>query len=144
ALADAAVLSRAQPRQWRPRARIRSLRGTSMTDSVRHAPLAMNAAEFKALGDQVAELLAAVPSGPVTANTPPAAIRDALDLAGPLPEEGADPGALLQQTARQLFAHSLFNGHPRFYGYITSSPAPIGMLGDMLAAAGNANVGSWT
>jgi glutamate/tyrosine decarboxylase-like PLP-dependent enzyme len=108
----------------------------------------MNAAAFKALGhalvDQVADLLAAVPSGPVTANTPPAAIRDALDLAGPLPEEGADPAALLQQTARELFAHSLFNGHPRFYGYITSSPAPIGMLGDMLAAAVNANVGSWT
>ena len=27
-----------------------------------------------------------------------------------------------------LFDHSLFNGHPRFFGYITSSPAPIGMF----------------
>jgi aromatic-L-amino-acid/L-tryptophan decarboxylase len=39
--------------------------------------------------------------------------------------------------------HSLLNGHPRFFGYITSSPAPIGMLGDLLASALNANVGSW-
>jgi glutamate/tyrosine decarboxylase-like PLP-dependent enzyme len=107
----------------------------------------MDAETFKTLGhalvDQVADLLAAVPGGPVTANTPPAAIRDALGLSGPLPEEGADPTALLQDTARHLFAHSLFNGHPRFFGYITSSPAPIGMLGDLLASAVNANVGSW-
>ena len=28
-------------------------------------------------------------------------------------------------------------------GYITSSPAPIGMLADLLAAAVNPNVGAW-
>jgi tetratricopeptide (TPR) repeat protein len=60
-----------------------------------------------------------------------------------LPERGADAGELLSATAELLFDHSLFNGHPRFFGYITSSPAPIGMLGDFLAAAVNANVGSW-
>jgi glutamate/tyrosine decarboxylase-like PLP-dependent enzyme len=42
-----------------------------------------------------------------------------------------------------LFDRSLFNGHPRFFGYITSSPAPIGMFGDLLAAALNQNVGAW-
>ena len=60
-----------------------------------------------------------------------------------LPEQGRDPGALLREAAGLLFEHSLFNGHPRFYGYITSSAAPIGMLGDLLAAAVNANVGAW-
>jgi glutamate/tyrosine decarboxylase-like PLP-dependent enzyme len=43
-----------------------------------------------------------------------------------------------------LFEHSLFNAHPRFFGYITSPPAPIGILGDFLAAGLNANVGAWT
>src|SRR5690606_24162368 len=43
----------------------------------------------------------------------------------------------------RLFDHSLFNGHPRFFGYITAPPAPIGVLGEMVAAALNANVGSW-
>jgi glutamate/tyrosine decarboxylase-like PLP-dependent enzyme len=38
----------------------------------------------------------------------------------------------------------LFNAHPRFFGYITAAPAPIGVLGDFLAAAVNANVGAWT
>ncbi|HEY7516288.1 MAG TPA: aminotransferase class V-fold PLP-dependent enzyme, partial [Vicinamibacteria bacterium] len=37
-----------------------------------------------------------------------------------------------------------FNGHPRFFGYITSSAAPLGMLGDLLSSAVNANVGAWT
>jgi glutamate/tyrosine decarboxylase-like PLP-dependent enzyme len=47
-------------------------------------------------------------------------------------------------TTEQLFDHSLFNAHPRFWGYITSSPAPIGILGDFLASALNPNVGAWT
>ena len=55
-----------------------------------------------------------------------------------------DPGPLLERTARLLFEHSLFNAHPRFFGYITAAPAPIGVLGDFLAAAVNANVGAWT
>ena len=42
-----------------------------------------------------------------------------------------------------LFKHSLFNGHPRFMGYITSSPAPIGALADMLASTVNANAGAF-
>jgi glutamate/tyrosine decarboxylase-like PLP-dependent enzyme len=57
---------------------------------------------------------------------------------------GTDPGPLLEETAKLLFAHPLFNGHPRFFGYITAPPAPIGILGDFLAAAVNPNVGAWT
>ena len=33
---------------------------------------------------------------------------------------------------------------PRFFGYITASAAPIGILGDLLAAAVNPNVGAWS
>ena len=38
--------------------------------------------------------------------------------------------------------NSLLNGHPKFMGYITSSPAPIGVLADLLAATINPNVGA--
>ena len=113
----------------------------------RHSPLAMDAATFRALGhrlvDQVAARLELIPDGPVTRDESPSAVREALDLAGPLPEDGMDPAVLLEQTTEQLFNHSLFNGHPRFFGYITASPAPIGMLGDLLASAVNPNVGGW-
>ena len=117
-------------------------------DSVRHAPLAMDAETFRKLGhklvDQLAGLLESLPSGPVTRDESPSVVRDALDLEGPLPEMGTAPGPLLEETAQLLFAHSLFNGHPRFFGYVTAPPAPIGILGDFLAAALNPNVGAWT
>ena len=102
---------------------------------------------FRALGhqlvDQVAGLLESLPRGPVRRDESPSSMRDALGLTGPLPESGMDPAALLEQSTRLLFEHSLFNAHPRFFGYITASPAPIGILGDLLAAALNPNCGAW-
>ncbi len=120
---------------------------TTDTTTMRQAALAMDAATFRTLGhrlvEQLADCLAAVSRGPVTHAEAPSTVRSALDLAGPLPESGTAPGPLLEQTTKLLFDHSLFNGHPRFFGYITSSPAPIGMLGDFLASALNPNVGSF-
>lgn len=108
----------------------------------------MDGERFRALGhslvDQIASLLESVPRGPVTRHESPAAVREALGLNSGLPDTGTDAATLLASTAQQLFEHSLFNGHPRFFGYITSSPAPIGILGDFLASAVNPNVGAWT
>ena len=116
-------------------------------ESLRRAPLAMDAATFRTLGhrlvDQIAGFLESVPSLPVTRDEAPSAVRDALDASSPMPEMGTAPGPLLERAAQLLFDHSLFNGHPRFFGYITAPPAPIGILGDFLAAAVNANVGAW-
>src|SRR5262245_52103807 len=115
--------------------------------SARHAALDMDSKTFRTLGhrlvDLLADSLASVPRWPVTRGEAPSAVRAALDLVGSLPEEGTEPGPLLEQTARLLFDHSLFNAHPRFFGYITSSPSPIGILGDFLASAINPNVGSF-
>ena len=113
----------------------------------RGSPLAMDAERFRELGhrlvDQVAARLASIPDGPVTHDESPSAVREAVGLTGPLPQDGMDAALLLEQTTDRLFEHSLFNGHPRFFGYITASPAPIGMLGDLLAAAVNPNAGGW-
>ncbi len=73
----------------------------------------------------------------------PADVRRALKADRGLPESGTDARQLLGEAAELLFRHSLFNGHPRFFGYITSSPAPIGALADLLASAVNQNVGAW-
>jgi glutamate/tyrosine decarboxylase-like PLP-dependent enzyme len=117
------------------------------TDS-RTAPLAMDAVTFRTIGhelvDQIAALLDGIPAGPVTRDRTPAAVREGLGLLGPLPEHGTEPAALLRETAQRLFAESLFNAHPRFFGYITAPPSPIGVFGDFLASALNANCGSWT
>lgn len=113
----------------------------------RAAPLDMNGDQFRSLGhdlvDRIADFLASLRTHPVTRAESPEKIRAAVSAKRALPEEGQDPGSLIRDAAALLFEHSLFNGHPRFYGYITSSAAPIGMLADLLAAAVNANVGAW-
>jgi aromatic-L-amino-acid/L-tryptophan decarboxylase len=110
-------------------------------------PVAMTPEAFRraghALVDRLSELLGEVPRGPVTPGESPEQVRAALGDAG-LPESGDDPERILARAVDLLAGHSLFNGHPRFYGYITASPTPIGMLGDLLAAAVNPNVGAWT
>ncbi|HTM04094.1 MAG TPA: aminotransferase class V-fold PLP-dependent enzyme [Vicinamibacterales bacterium] len=116
--------------------------------TTRRAPIDMSDTAFRAAGhalvDQIADWLAAMPEGPIVRDQAPSAIRDVLGADQALPPSGsADAGALLADTAGLLFRHSLFNGHPRFFGYVTSSPAPIGALADLLASAVNQNVGAW-
>jgi aromatic-L-amino-acid/L-tryptophan decarboxylase len=113
----------------------------------RTAPLEMTDEQFRSLGynlvDQIAVFLTSLRMQRVTATEGPQEVRAVLGANNVLPEEGQNPEDLLRNAADLLFQHSLFNGHPRFYGYVTSSPAPIGMLAELLAAAVNANVGAW-
>jgi aromatic-L-amino-acid/L-tryptophan decarboxylase len=111
----------------------------------RIAPLEMTPGEFRKAGyrliDQVAELLCTLPERPVAPNESPTALR-ALLGSHSLPEQGCDASSLLDKATELLFEHSVFNGHPRFMGFITSSAASIGALGELLAAAVNPNVGA--
>src|SRR6202034_3311370 len=113
----------------------------------RQAPLAMSPEQFRELGaqliDRIAGFLESLPGRPVTPAESAAGVRHALAAERSLPQQGVDSAQLLHHAADLLFDHSLLNGHPRFWGYITSSAAPIGALGDLLAAAVNPNVGAW-
>jgi aromatic-L-amino-acid decarboxylase len=113
----------------------------------RRAPIEMSADDFRTAGhdlvDAVADFLASLPERPVGPGETPAEVRRVLGYA-PLPEEGISPHPLLKETAQLLFENSTFNGHPRFWGYITASAAPIGVLADLLAATVNPNVGAWS
>ncbi len=112
----------------------------------RHSPLDLPPDEFRRLGhalvDRIAEHLEEVSHSPITAADAPSDLRQLIGQ-GALPEKGVDPGMLLDWTSQLLFDHSLFNLHPKFWGYITGSPAPLGMLGDLLAASINPNVGAF-
>ena len=70
-------------------------------------------------------------------------MRRAIGADHGLPVTGAESSVLLEEITDTLLEHSLFNAHPRFWGYITSGPAPIGVLADLLASAVNPNVGAW-
>ncbi len=114
----------------------------------RNAALDMGPDEFRRIGhalvDRIAEFLSWIQdrSNPVTRAESPGQIRSVLGNA-PLPAKGTPAAELFDETAPLLFDHSLFNGHPRFWGYITSSAAPIGVLADFLASAVNPNVGAY-
>src|SRR5574341_155946 len=93
--------------------------------------------------DRIADLLDSLPARSVTSGESPPDIRKTLDASRRLPDLGSDPAQLMDRTTDLLFDHSLFNSHPRFWGYITSASAPIGILGDLLASAINQNTGGW-
>ena len=113
----------------------------------RVSPLAMGSDEFRALAaqliDRMAGFLDSIPDRPVTPAESPADVRLVLGAERSLPQHGVDPALLLNHSADLLMEHSLLNGHPRFWGYVTSSPAPIGALAELLAAMINPNVGAW-
>ena len=124
----------------------RSLNAQPSSDH-RSVPIEIQPEHFRRMGyrmvDRIAELLATIKDRPVTSSHGPEKIKEIVASGSPLPDQGTSPDQLLERAADMLISHSLYNGHPRFWGYITSSPAPIGMLGDLLASAVNSNVGSW-
>ncbi|MCI0615450.1 aspartate aminotransferase family protein [bacterium] len=113
----------------------------------RTSPMEMKGNDFRTIGyqlvDRIADLLDSLPKRPLTTDEPPTAIREALHSSRSLPNSGTDPAKLMEHATELLFNHSLFNSHPRFWGYITAGAAPIGILGDLLASAVNQNTGAW-
>ena len=94
----------------------------------RHAPLDLSPEAFAEAGhrlvDEVAGLLASMRERPVAADLTADAVRQALDARQDLPEEGTDAAELLARAFHLLAPTSTYNGHPRFFGYITGAPAP--------------------
>jgi glutamate/tyrosine decarboxylase-like PLP-dependent enzyme len=111
----------------------------------RKAPLDMDGEEFRRLGyglvDQIAEFLDGIRDRPVTRDNSPAELRKLLG-SDELPTRGTEARELFREVSDLLFDNSLLNGHPKFWGYITSSAAPIGALADLLASSVNPNVGA--
>jgi glutamate/tyrosine decarboxylase-like PLP-dependent enzyme len=114
---------------------------------MRDAAAELSPDRFRAIGhdlvDRIADFLGSLPGRPVAPDATPRTIRALFDADDPLPPRGADPAVIVREAAELLFENSTFNGHPRFFGYITSSASPIGALADLLAASVNPNCGAW-
>lgn len=113
----------------------------------RAAALAMAPEQFRLLGhalvDRIATELQALRERPVAQGAATLAqVRERVGERG-LPSRGEDAGAVLEEAAELLFGQTPRAGHPRYHGYIAASPAPIGMLAELLSAAVNANVALW-
>ena len=111
----------------------------------RETPIEISKEEFKKIGyqliDSISDFMDTIKQKPVTTGESPKQLQKITGTSS-IPENGASAEELIAKTSGLLFNHSLLNGHPKFFGYITSSPAPIGALADMLAAAVNPNVGA--
>jgi glutamate/tyrosine decarboxylase-like PLP-dependent enzyme len=64
-------------------------------------------------------------------------------LAEPLPVEGRDFAGLLETFRDVVVAGARHNGHPRFFGYVSSPGTAIASVADFLASALNANLPAW-
>lgn len=115
------------------------------TPGQRQSLIDLDAKTFREVGhhlvDEIADFLSSIRDRQVTAAPTPRSLRE--KLPGSMPQTGSDPSLLLKDTWQLLADNSLLNGHPRFWGYITSSPTPIGMFGDFLASAINSNCGAF-
>lgn len=111
----------------------------------RESPIQITKEDFRQTGhdliDSIADFLETIKQKPVTNGESPKELQAILGDAS-LPENGAPVKEIFSRAVGLLFKHSLLNGHPKFFGYITSSPAPAGALADLLAAAVNPNVGA--
>src|SRR5450432_4877152 len=96
----------------------------------RQSPIDMTEDAFRETGhrliDDIANFLSSLAKLQVTTAPNPRSL--ALKLPDMFPVNGMDPSPLVKETWQLLVNNSLLNGHPRFWGYITSSPAPIGIL----------------
>ena len=91
-----------------------------------------------ALIDAVADHLEALPGRPVWQPLPDHLRAALLEL--PLPDGPTGLEALAQTMARDVLPHAMGNGHPAFFGWVNSPPAPAGVLASLAAAAMNPSV----
>ncbi|NUP11261.1 MAG: cytochrome D ubiquinol oxidase subunit I [Polyangiaceae bacterium] len=88
--------------------------------------------------DDALDFLEGVPEGPVWRPMPPE-IRASFDA--PLPSGPSPLANVHEEFARSVLPHGTGNVHPRFFGWVHGGGNPAGMLGEMLAATLNSNLG---
>ncbi|MGA5821298.1 pyridoxal phosphate-dependent decarboxylase family protein [Kitasatospora sp. NPDC094028] len=92
-------------------------------------------ASAHAAADLVSGYLAELPARPVWQPMDEAARAALLDA--PLPAAGRPLDDLLAAIGRDVLPHPMGNGHPRFFGWVNSAPAPAGVLATLVASAMN-------
>jgi len=101
--------------------------------------LALDPEHFRRLAheavDLVADYLAGLAAAPVFRPMSPAERTTLMQES--LGDSGVAPELVLERFRTAVLPHAMGNGHPRFFGWVNSPPAPIGIVADFLAAALN-------
>ena len=91
--------------------------------------------------DWVVAYVESIRSMPVAPDTSSAQLR--ARIAEPLPIHGRDFADLLDVFRDVIVPGARHNGHPRFFGYVSSPGTAIASVADFLASALNANMPAW-
>src|SRR5258708_14966720 len=98
--------------------------------------LVLDSETFRRLGyraiDLAADYLAEVRSRPVFHPMSPTERQTLLEQV--LPQEESNPEAIVDFFQEHILPHPMGNGHPRFFGWVNSPPAHLGILAELLAA----------
>ena len=105
----------------------------------------MDATEFRNAGhlvvDLLADYLASVDQKRITPDIDPEKVRALFDE--PMPQHGIAAEDILKELQQKLLPNCVHVSHPGYFGLITPTPTPAGILGDFIAAALNQNPGSY-
>src|SRR6266850_4937161 len=105
----------------------------------------MDAKEFRNVGHQVVDLLAdylaSIDQKPITPQVEPGNVHGLFDE--PLPQRGIAAEDILKEVSDKLLPNCVHVSHPGYFGLITPTPTPAGILGDFIASAINQNPGSY-
>jgi len=85
--------------------------------------------------DLIAEHLSTLPDKPVFRPVPPELARTFLST--PAPQDPQSPDDILRMFQEAIEPYPFGNGHPRFWGWVNSPPAVMGVFAEALAAAMN-------
>jgi len=106
----------------------------------------MDAKEFRDVGHQVVDLLAAyfdhIEDRRVFPDVEPRTLNEL--FAEPLPEQPSSPQSVLTEVEQKLLPYCTHVGHPGYMGLITPSPNPVGVIADFICSAINQNVGAYS
>jgi aromatic-L-amino-acid decarboxylase len=107
----------------------------------------LDANEFRESGhrlvDRIADLLAGIDERPLfPADATPSRVDALFDE--PVPRRPASMASLLATIEEKLLPNCTHVNHPGYFGLITPSPLPAGILADLLASALNQNVGAYS
>jgi aromatic-L-amino-acid/L-tryptophan decarboxylase len=108
------------------------------TSAARERELEAFRSAARALVDDVADHLAALPSQPVWQPMPDHLRNELLNM--PLPDQPAALDELVATTSRDVLPHAMGNGNPAFFGWVNPPPALAGVMASLAAAAMNPSV----
>jgi len=102
-------------------------------------------AEFRTAGHRLVDLLAGYLEGVENQALFPDVSPQELDALfdEDLPSEESSIDRVLEQLEQKLLPYCAHVNHPGYFGLITPTPTPAGVLGDFIASALNQNVGAW-